>query len=202
MNPKAWSLLHEHHRMDEAYIITRGTGHLIRGDAVLAVQAGDVVWIPRHTRHKLTNTSAASLEHLVLAAPPFDPTDVHLNESWGDPEVPPQPFIQPPVDDCFDGARIVAYELENVASVAFGWVMADPTRHKPAHYHKETTEWIYVVEGEGFIEVNGVTHAINHGDWIRIDFGETHALRNSNDQHMIVVCICTPRFKMEDVYYK
>ncbi|QQG45352.1 MAG: cupin domain-containing protein [Candidatus Sungiibacteriota bacterium] len=202
MNPKAWSLLHEHHRVDEAYIITHGSGHLIRGDTVFAVQAGDVLWIPRHTRHKLINTSATSLEHLVLAAPPFDSADVYLDESWGDPKATPQPFVQPPVDDCFDGARIIAYELTGVASIAFGWVMADPTRHKPAHYNKDITEWICVVEGGGFIEVDGVSYPIRRGDWIRIDPDEKHALRNRNDQHMIVVCICTPCFKMEDVHYK
>ncbi len=202
MNPKAWSLLHEHRRMDEAYIITRGTGHLVRGDAVYVVQAGDAIWIPRSTRHKLINTSAASLEHLVLAAPPFDPTDVYVDESWQDPKAMPQSFVQPPVQDCFDGAKIVAYEFGNIVSIAFGWATADPSRHKQAHYHKKITEWIYVVEGEGAIEIDGVSYAVARGDWIRINPGEAHALRNYKDRHMVVVCVCTPCFSMDDVHYR
>lgn len=201
MNPKAWSLLHEHCVMKEAYIITRGSGHLIVGELTLQVQVGDAVWIPTHTRHKLINTGVGSLEHLVLAAPPFDPKDVYLDESWQDPILPPHPFNQPPVNECFDGAKIVAYEFDGIVSVAFGWVINDPSRHKPAHYHKKTTEWIYVVEGEGFLELNGENHSIRAGDWICVEPGEYHALRNHKDQHMVVVCMCSPCFRMDDVHY-
>lgn len=201
MNPKAWSLLHEHHIMQEAYIITRGSGQLIVGESIFSVQTGDTVWIPTHTHHKLVNTSVGSLEHLVLAAPPFDPKDVYVNEEWQDPNVTPVPFVQPLVSDCFDGAKIVAYEFDDIVSVAFGWVINDPNRHKPAHYHKKTTEWIFVVEGEGFLELNGQNYAIRSGDWICVEPGELHALRNHRDQHMVVVCICNPCFSMDDVHY-
>jgi len=201
MNPKAWSLLHEHHVMEEIYVITRGTGNLIRGEEVLAVQAGDAIHIPPYTRHKLTNTGIVSLEHLVLATPPFDPTDVHLDEAWQDPNATPQPFAQPAIVDCFDGAKIVAYEFREIASVAFGWVMHDPERRKPPHYHERITEWIFVIEGKGAIEVDGVAHDIVPGDWIRIVPNELHALRNENDQHMVVACICAPCFSMDDVFY-
>lgn len=202
MNPKTWSLPHEHQRMDEAYIITRGTGHLVRDNNIFIVQAGDVLWIPRSTRHKLTNTSAASLEHLVLAVPPFNPADVSVDESRQDPKAVPQQFVQPPVNDCFDGAKIIAYEFGNIVSIAFGWVAADPARRKPAHYHEKTTEWIYVIEGEGAIEINDLLYPIVCGDWIRVSPGEEHALRNDKNQHMVVVCVSTPCFTADDVHYR
>src|SRR5271157_2840468 len=69
MNPRAWSLLHEHHEMEEVYVITRGAGHLICGDDIFTVQPGDAILIPRGVRHKLVNTGIVSLEHLVVAAP-------------------------------------------------------------------------------------------------------------------------------------
>ncbi|MEK7583674.1 MAG: cupin domain-containing protein [Patescibacteria group bacterium] len=202
MNPRAWSLLHEHHLMDEIYLITRGTGHLIRGEEILIVQPGDAVHIRPYERHKLVNTSLTRLEHLVLAAPPFDPNDVHLDLAWKDPIVTPVPFVQPPVTDCFDGARIVAYEFPGIASVAFGSVLSDPERRKLPHYHKAATEWIFVIEGEGTLEVDGVPHLIGGGDWIRVDPGEAHAFRNEHAEHLVVTCICTPCFSMADVYYR
>lgn len=202
MNPGASSLLHEHHIMQEAYIITRGSGHLIVGKSIFSVQVGDVVWISTYVRHKLINTSAGSLEHLVLAAPPFDPQDVYLDEQLQDPKANPMPFIRPPTTDCFDGAKIVAYEVGNIASVAFGWVMHDLSLRKPPHYHKKTTEWIFVVEGEGFVILNGTCHPICCGDWIQVDPGQYHALRNNQDQHMVVACFCNPCFSMDDVYYE
>ncbi|MBI4837203.1 MAG: cupin domain-containing protein [Candidatus Portnoybacteria bacterium] len=147
-----------------------------------------------------------SLEHLVLAMPPFDPADVYSDEVWQDPAAIPQPFIQPPVNDCFDGAKIIVYEFGNIVwntvSVAFGWVIADPSRRKQAHCHKQITEWIYVVEGQGMIEVGGVSYLISRGDWIRINPGEAHALRNNKDQHLVVVCLCAPCFSMNDVCYQ
>lgn len=202
MNPRAWSLLHEHHVMEEVYIITRGTGNLIRGEEIFSVRAGDAIRIAPHTRHKLINTGVVSLEHLVLAAPPFDPTDVYLNGAWQDPAATPRSFPQPGVVDCFDGAKIVAYEFPGIASVAFGWVMRDPERRKQPHFHKKITEWIFVVEGQGIIEVDRVTHYVVPGDWIRIDPNECHALRSEDDRHMIVACVCTPCFSMDDVHYR
>ena len=202
MNPKAQSILHEHHMTQEVYIITRGSGQLIRGGDIIMVQAGDAIWIPLFVRHKLINTSAASLEHLVLAAPSFDSSDVYVDDAWQDPYLSsPVPFVQPDVEECFDGAKIIAYELKGVASVAFGWVINDPSRHKPAHYHKKTTEWIFVVEGGGYLECDGQCYNISPGDWIRVEPGEHHALRSRRDQHMVVVCICNPCFSMDDVHY-
>ncbi len=107
-------------------------------------------------------------------------------------------------------------------SVAFGMCTNDPKRHKEAHYHKKTTEWIYVVEGKGSIERTSPgfqksTHWIEAGDWIEIPPGESHALRNYRDemlafdspsfrnnhnQHLVVVCMCEPQFDMTDVHYR
>ena len=165
MNPKEDSLFHDHQMFGEIYVITRGKGHLVFGVSLLAVEPGDVILIPPRVGHKLTNTGVVSLEHLVLSTPPFNPADVHLRDSILSADVLPQRFDRPPVDDCFDGAKIVAYDFVAIdkkvvdTSVAFGWVMADPKRRKPAHYHKISSEWIYVVEGMGFIEIDGKSDA-------------------------------------------
>ncbi len=205
MNPRASSLPHQHYNTEELYIITRGTGNLVKRSAgkerALVVKPGDVIRIPQYAHHKLENAGIVSLEHLVLATPPFNPTDVYLIKDWRDPDTAPQPFVQPLVTDCFDGAKIVAYKFPDTASVAFGWVMAETSRHKLPHYHKEITERIFVVEGGGFIELEGILHEIVTGDWLTIKPREIHALRNINEQHMVVVCICTPCFSMDDVYY-
>ena len=86
MNPKSHSRLHEHRMMREAYIITKGSGRLVRGDTNLLVQAGDVVCIQPLERHRLINTGVMSLEHFVLASPLFDPEDVYLDTMWQDPQ--------------------------------------------------------------------------------------------------------------------
>ena len=106
------------------------------------------------------------------------------------------------MQECFDGARILSYAFPHLdLSVAFGWVINDPARHKQPHYHKKITEFVFVVEGKGFIEINRVRQPIQPGDWIRIDPETEHALINESPEDMVVVCTCSPAFEMEDVHY-
>jgi len=202
MNPLDDSLFHEHRKMHEIYIITKGRGKLFAHGFVFNVQAGDAFWIPPGTGHKLTNTGVTSLEHLVLASPPFNPADVFIL----DQELPigntPVTLIIPTVQDCFDGAKIIPYDFPKInTSVAFGWVTADPKFQKPPHLHKKTEEWIFVIEGHGWLKTKRETVPINSGDWIYIKPGRPHALLNSSGRHLVVVCFCTPSFSMDDTYF-
>lgn len=202
MNPRAWSLYHAHPRTDEVYVITRGSGDLVCDGQPVRVQAGDVIHIPAGTEHMLTNAGMASLEHLVLASPPFDPTDLHVvSEKRQFADAHPWVPRQREPEEAFDGARILSHRFGGFPSIAFGWVTADPERRKAPHHHLGTTEWVYVVEGRGTVEVNGAAHPVGVADWIRIDPGERHALRTESEQHMVVVCLCSPQFDMADVHY-
>lgn len=199
MNPLTPSRLHRHQKMHEVYIITQGVGELTVGEGAYSVHAGNALSIPAGTPHKMVNTGITTLQHLVLAAPPFDPKDVELL-----PDGTTKTVIQknlPPIVECFDGAQIIAYQFSGIASVAIGRVIADPKRHKPAHYHTKTTEWVYVLEGSGVIEVNGVRYPLAPSDWIKVENGETHALRNTDTHDLVVACICTPEFDMADTFF-
>ena len=202
MNPLATSLLHKHEKMAEIYVITRGHGLLRFGDADHLVGAGSVVHIPTGVPHMLTNLGCGSLEHLVFALPPFDPEDVHMVADDGLTRA--IHFLPlPPVQDCFDGAKIVPYSFaQHDLSIACGWVANDPTRLKQPHYHKNTTEWIYVVEGKGSIEVDGQEIPTCQWDWLRMEPGTEHAIRNHASEDLVVVCICSPMFSMTDVHYR
>lgn len=206
MNPLAQSVLHNHKRMTEIYIITKGYGELGLGSeqdgAYHQVAAGSVFEIPLGVPHMLRNCSSGHLEHLVLALPPFDPSDVYLLADQRLPEKV-SPLSLPAVQDCFDEAKIIPYDFSHLdLSVAFGWVINDPARRKQPHYHEETTEFVYVVEGRGFIELDRVREPIQPGDWIQIDCGKEHAFINESPEDMVVVCICSPAFQMADVHYR
>jgi quercetin dioxygenase-like cupin family protein len=207
MNPHAVSLLHRHRKMTEIYAMTKGCGQLeVYGhgaDAGGTIRTGNVQIIKPSYPHRLRNIGMDMLEHLVLAAPHFDPTDVEEvsmdGAAW---DFPPVEF--PEIEDCFDGARIMSYELprELETSMAYGWAGNDPHQVKKPHYHKKATEYIFVVEGWGLIEINKELHKLRRGDWLRIDPGERHALRRTNDEeYMAVRCIYNPAFAMDDVYY-
>lgn len=207
MNPMAASLLHNHQRMTEIYVITKGYGELGVGipepdGCYHQVVAGSAYEIPVGVPHMLRNKSSGHLEHLVFALPPFDPADVHLlGEKRLADDV--RPLSLPEVQECFDGAKILSYAFPHLdLSIAFGWVINDPARRKQPHYHKKITEFVFVVEGKGFIEIDRVRQPIQPGDWIRIDPETEHALINESPEDMVVVCTCSPEFQMEDVHYR
>jgi len=207
MNPMASSLLHNHQRITEIYVITKGYGELGLGipepnGSYRQVAAGSVYEIPVGIPHMLRNRGSGHLEHLVFALPPFDPSDVYLLEEKHLAEEV-HALSLPDVQDCFDGAKILSYAFPHLElSIAFGWVINDPARRKQPHYHKKITEFVYVVEGTGFIEINRVRQTIQSGDWIRIDPETEHALINETPEDLVVVCICSPAFEMADVYYR
>jgi len=43
-----------------------------------------------------------------------------------------------------------------------------------AHYHEHTTEFYYVLEGTGFIQLDGETIALSQGDMVMIQPGVKH----------------------------
>ncbi|MCX6786580.1 MAG: cupin domain-containing protein [Candidatus Kaiserbacteria bacterium] len=207
MNPMAESLPHNHQQMVEIYVITKGYGELVMDvgptTAYCKVTGGNAYGIPMGLTHMLRNRSSGHLEHLVFALPPFDPSDILLvkKEDFAQRIFNLDIFL-PEVQECFDGAKILPYSFPALdLSITFGWVINNPARHKQPHYHKEITEFIYVVEGEGFIEMDFVRRSIQPGDWIRIDPEIEHALRNESPEDMVVVCVCSPAFKMDDVHY-
>lgn len=51
----------------------------------------------------------------------------------------------------------------------------------PAHYHQETEEGFYVLEGACEIEVGDATHTARAGDYVRVPRGEVHRLRRVGD---------------------
>lgn len=203
MNPEAESLLHVHKKMTEIYVVTSGRADLFVGSGpALKVRAGNVIVIDPGRAHKTVNTGLGTFQHFVLANPPFDPGDVNLLsdlkvEESRRPELPLPPFVE-----CFDGARIIAHSLPDLSvSHAFGFVINDPARHKPVHYHKKITEYVFVVEGKGIFSDGNPIRRIEAGDWIEIPPGQRHALLNYGDQHMVVLCTCTPAFDKDDVFW-
>jgi mannose-6-phosphate isomerase-like protein (cupin superfamily) len=206
MNPLAASFSHNHEGMTEIYVVTKGYGELESGALGMVkkrypVVAGSVHKISVGVSHMLRNKSAGHLEHLVFAFPPFDPEDVHLLQEKH-VEVRTRSLFLPKTQDCFDGAKILSYAFPRLdMSIAFGWVINDLARRKQPHYHKKITEWVFVVEGRGYVRLNGTTFPIESGDWIRINPATEHALINEYPEDLVVVCVCFPMFQVEDVHY-
>jgi mannose-6-phosphate isomerase-like protein (cupin superfamily) len=211
MNSLEESILHRHDEMIEAYVIAKGFGVLCSGIESHGgwrrlVTAGSVITLEKGQSHKLVNLGAGTLEHLVIASPPFDPGDVHevkidMIPGYGY-QTRDYPVRLPEPEDCFDGARILSYSLpaEIDLSVAFGWVINDPARQKKPHYHEKNHEWVYVVEGDIHLASYDMTYGA--GSWLSIPPGVDHGFLNLRPEALCLIALCSPKFSMEDVYHR
>jgi mannose-6-phosphate isomerase-like protein (cupin superfamily) len=62
---------HHHAVLEEVYYVLSGTGVMQVGDERREVGAGDAVYIPRGSRHTLTNTGAEEMKILLVCGPAF-----------------------------------------------------------------------------------------------------------------------------------
>ena len=67
---------HYHDRLTECYVVLTGMGEIELDDDTVAVEPGDVVYIPPKTQHALRGR----FEIINVVAPPFDASDEHVVE--------------------------------------------------------------------------------------------------------------------------
>ena len=75
------TIAHLHHRSEEIYLVTDGSGRMRLGDEVRPVRAGDCVVIPPGVAHKLWADEGAPLIVLCCCAPPYSHEDTLLLEA-------------------------------------------------------------------------------------------------------------------------
>ncbi len=207
MLPSSSSLLHRHSRMQEVYVIVKGEGLLYCGDEVIAMGEGSYKVIPPNTPHKLHNAENVCLEHLVIAVPPFDPTDVEL---LADVEKKPSTsrFVfedREPIT-ARDGATI--YELfreEEKAVLGLSLALGRLGGKKKAltHHHNVSEEIYYVTARRGKVRVGALESDIRPGSLVYIPKGVVHSLENTvfHDHHGLdleVLCIACPPYANDD----
>ena len=78
--PGTESVLHRHHRSEEIYHFTAGSGVMTLGEERFPVAAGDSVCIPPGTPHRLSNPGTTDLVVLCACAPPYGHGDTELLE--------------------------------------------------------------------------------------------------------------------------
>jgi mannose-6-phosphate isomerase-like protein (cupin superfamily) len=70
------------------------------------------------------------------------------------------------------------------------------------HYHRETEEIYYVVEGSGDMEVDGERAHVSPGDAILIPPGAWHEIRADGTSGLRFLCCCAPPYRHEDTFFE
>jgi mannose-6-phosphate isomerase-like protein (cupin superfamily) len=75
-----------------------------------------------------------------------------------------------------------------------------PGQATERHYHAETEEIYYVVEGSGEMELDGDRRPVAVGDAVLIPAGARHQVR-ADDRGMRFLCCCAPAYRHEDTFF-
>jgi mannose-6-phosphate isomerase-like protein (cupin superfamily) len=68
------------------------------------------------------------------------------------------------------------------------------------HYHAESEEIYYVVEGSGEMELDGERRPVAVGDAVLIPPGARHQIRSDADG-LRFLCCCAPAYRHEDTFF-
>ena len=68
------------------------------------------------------------------------------------------------------------------------------------HYHAESEEIYYVVEGSGEMELDGERRPVAVGDAVLIPPGARHQIRADADG-LRFLCCCAPAYRHEDTFF-
>jgi mannose-6-phosphate isomerase-like protein (cupin superfamily) len=77
----------------------------------------------------------------------------------------------------------------------------EPGQATERHYHAETEEIYYVVEGAGEMELDGERRPVGIGDAVLIPPGAWHQIRASGEGQLRFLCCCAPAYRHEDTFF-
>ena len=76
----------------------------------------------------------------------------------------------------------------------------EPGQATERHYHAETEEIYYLVEGSGEMELDGDRRPVSPGDAILIPAGAWHQIR-AGVEELRFLCCCAPPYRHEDTFF-
>jgi mannose-6-phosphate isomerase-like protein (cupin superfamily) len=77
----------------------------------------------------------------------------------------------------------------------------EPGQLTQRHYHAESEEVYFILEGEGELELDGDTGRVRAGDAVPIAPGTWHTLLNSGTGPLRLLCSCAPPYRHEDTFF-
>jgi mannose-6-phosphate isomerase-like protein (cupin superfamily) len=76
-----------------------------------------------------------------------------------------------------------------------------PGQATQRHYHAESEEAYFILEGEGDLDIDGELGRVRAGDAVPIPPGTWHTLRNTGTAPLRLLCTCAPPYRHEDTFF-
>jgi|GEM_PF-1689110 mannose-6-phosphate isomerase-like protein (cupin superfamily) len=96
--------------------------------------------------------------------------------------------------------KIVDVDNSNLRNVEIAMCIFAPGEIGQLHYHKNMEEIYFVLEGEGEIVLNGISHTVKTEDAVAIPAGTKHQIRNtSQEKSLRFVAVNSPSWSAADM---
>ena len=87
----------------------------------------------------------------------------------------------------------------SVARQSLAEATLPPGAATEAHYHPNTEELYYILQGEGRMRIGPEVRAVRPGDGIAIPPGVPHQILNPGEREdLVFLCCCVPAYTHED----
>ena len=100
-----------------------------------------------------------------------------------------------------DGSEIrelLAYRNSCIQRQSLAEARVPPGGATTPHYHPQTEEIYYILEGCGRMQVEDQVRNVGPGDAIAIPPGATHQIANLGDNTLRLLCCCVPAYEHDD----
>lgn len=67
-----------------------------------------------------------------------------------------------------------------------------------AHFHPQSEEIYFVLQGQAQISLGGDVSTLNVGDAVVIPHGTPHQIRNIGSENLVFLCCCAPAYSHDD----
>jgi mannose-6-phosphate isomerase-like protein (cupin superfamily) len=102
-----------------------------------------------------------------------------------------------------DGSTI--RELHGLATSARNQSLAEatlaPGQSTQRHFHAESEEIYFVLEGAGVMELDGERRRVAPGQAVLIPPGAWHEIRAGEEAPLRFLCACAPPYRHEDTFF-
>ena len=93
-----------------------------------------------------------------------------------------------------------AEETGGTAGHSLAHVTLPPGKSSEAHYHRESEETYYVLQGRGWMEIDGDEFPLEPGQALLIEPGEVHKISNHGESDLEFLAVCSPPWVAEDSF--
>lgn len=100
-----------------------------------------------------------------------------------------------------DGSEIrelLAYRNSCIAKQSLAEARLNPGGQTAPHYHPNTEEIYYILEGQARMQIGDEVRMVGPGDAIAIPCGAVHTIENTSNVLLKFLCCCAPGYENDD----